>query len=135
MDDKLAELKNLIENWLDDPQWGADCLLPLLWEAVGQATEEKEAALPPLTRITAEQVQLLVTDQETGRPFLRSLPLDYLETSNGITLAGESYAAQPTQIVFFTEFALGKLLELQGEEGDCDHDHDHDHDSHEHHHD
>lgn len=124
MDEKLTELKDFIEDWLDDSQRGADRLIPILWEAVGQITEEREATLPPLTRITAERVRLLVTDQETGRPFLRSLPLDYLETSNGITLAGETYAAQPTQIVFFTEFALGKLLELQGEEGDCDHHHD-----------
>ena len=134
MEKKMEELKNWISAWLDDPQLGSDCLVPALWQILGQMAQEREADLPPLVKISAEEVQLLVTDDETGRSFLRQLPLDYLETSNGITLAGETYAAQPTQIVFLTEFALGKLLELQGEEGDCDHDHHHDHD-HDHDHD
>lgn len=127
MDEKRTELKNLIRQWLESQEEDVNCLLPLLWEAAGQVTGEIEAGLPPLTSITAEEVELLVTDQVTGRPFHRTLPLDYLETSNGITLSGETYAAQPTQIVFFTDFALGKLLELQGEEGDDDHDHAHHH--------
>ena len=93
---------------------------------MGQLVDELEAQRPPLTKISAEEVKLLVTDDETGRTFLRKIPLDYLETSNGITLAGETYAAQPTQIVFLTEFALGKLMELQGEEGE-EHDDDHHH--------
>ncbi len=128
MDEKRTELKGLIRQWLQGQAEDVNCLLPLLWEAAGQVTEEIEAGLPPLTSITAEQVQLLVTDQVTGRPFYRVLPLEFLETSNGITLSGETYAAQPTQIVFYTEFALGKLLELQGEESDDHHDHHHHHD-------
>lgn len=127
MDEKLIELKDLIRRWMESQKGDVDCLIPVLWEAAGQVTEEIEAALPPLTSITAEQVQLLVTDQVSGRPFYRVIPLEFLETSNGITLSGETYAAQPTQIVFFTEFALGKLLELQGEEGHDSHDHDHHH--------
>ena len=132
MNEKRNELKNILRHWLDDQELGADCLIPLMWEQMGQLVDEMESSRPSLTKISAEEVQLLVMDDESGRSFLRKIPLDYLETSNGITLSGETYAAQPTQIVFLTEFALGKLLELQGEE-DAEHDHDHDH--HHHHHD
>lgn len=128
MDDKLNELKIWIQQWFESQAAGIDCLIPKMWEAIGQIVNELESDLPPLISISAEQVQLLVTDDETGRSFHRSIPLDYLETSNGITLAGETYAAQPTQIVFLTEFALGKLVELQGQDGDHDHDHYHEHD-------
>ncbi len=127
MDEKVKELKSCIGSRIGregDP----DRMIPALWEALTQLAREEEEKRPPLTKITASQVRLLVTDDETGRVFERTLPLDYLETSNGITLSGETYAAQPTQIVFYTEFALGKLLELQGEEGEGDHDHPHDHD-------
>ncbi len=130
MDEKLTDLKDLILKWLDRQEEDINCLLPLLWEAVGQVTEVSQEKLEPLSSITAEEVQLLVTDQLTGRPFYRVLPLEFLETSNGVTLSGETYAAQPTQIVFFTEFALGKLLELQGEESEDGHDHSHHHDHH-----
>ncbi|HHX30257.1 MAG TPA: hypothetical protein GX720_03405 [Clostridiaceae bacterium] len=132
MDEKVKELKSCIGSRIGregDP----DRMIPALWEALTQIAQDEEQKRPPLTKITAGQVRLLVTDDETGRVFERTLPLDYLETSNGITLSGETYAAQPAQIVFYTEFALGKLLELQGE--DDDHDHDHDHDHHHHHHD
>jgi hypothetical protein len=135
MHEQMDALKNLLKNWLDEHEAEADCLLPQMWATMGQLADELEAKRPPLTKISAEEVKLLVTDDETGRTFLRKIPLDYLETSNGITLAGETYAAQPTQIVFLTEFALGKLMELQGEEGEeHDHDHHHDHD-HPHYHD
>ncbi len=129
MTDKLQALKAWIQDRIEkEDASGQDAFIPALWQALAEIAQEKEDRLPPLTQITAEEVQLLVTDQETGRTFHRLLPLDYRETSNGITLAGETYAAQPTQIVFLTEFALGKLLELQGEEGEGDHDHHHDHD-------
>ncbi|HZK29453.1 MAG TPA: hypothetical protein VFD19_04480, partial [Clostridia bacterium] len=116
MDDKLNELKMWIRQWLDSQDVESSCLIPKMWAAIAQVVEETQTSLAPLASISAEQVQLLVTDDDTGRSFHRVIPLDYLETSNGITLSGETYAAQPTQIVFLTELALVKLLELQGQD-------------------
>lgn len=125
MDSKQNEVKILIQQWLDSQEGASNTLIPQVWQALAEITAESEALLPSLTNISAEEVQLFVKDDETGRSFHRLIPLDYLETSNGITLSGETYAAQPSQIVFLTEFALGKILELQGQEDEHNHDHHH----------
>ena len=134
MDEKIKQFKTWVSEWLreaasENPE--SPELYTRMWDALSSVLNQRESAHPPLNRIFAEEVTLIVTDAKKGRVFLRQLPLAYSETSNGITLKGETFAAEPTEIVFFTEFALGKLLELQGQgqnEPECGGHHAHDHD-------
>ncbi len=139
MNEKLSQFKALVIEWLRDASLDDAETTQLhaeMWDVLSSVLAEREAELPPLSRIAADNVRLVVTDDETGRVFMRHLPLEYSESSNGVVLSGETFAAQPTKIVFLTEFALGKLLELQGQEQDehiCDGHHSHDHRHHHHH--
>jgi hypothetical protein len=141
MNEKLSQFRAFVTEWLQDASVDDTETIPLhaaMWDVLSSALAERETGLPPLSRISADNVRLVVTDDETGRVFMRHLPLEYSESSNGVVLKGETFAAQPTKIVFLTEFALGKLLELQGQGQDehvCDghHSHDHHHDLHHHH--
>lgn len=139
MDDKLNQFKAFVDEWLEAVSHDDKEATPLhaaMWDVLSSALAEREATLPPLSRISADNVRLVVTDDKTGRVFMRHLPLEYSESSNGVVLKGETLAAQPTKIVFLTEFALGKLLELQGHGQDehvCDGHHAHGHHHHEHH--
>jgi hypothetical protein len=138
MNQKLSQFKALVNEWLEDASDDDAEMMQLhaaMWDALSSVLAEREAGLPPLSRISADNVRLVVTDADTGRVFLRHLPLEYSESSNGVVLKGETFAAQPTKIVFLTEFALGKLLELQGQGQDehvFDGHHSHDHHHHEH---
>ncbi len=138
MNEKLRQFKTLVTEWLKDASANdteATKLHAEMWDVLSSVLAEREAGLPPLSRISADNVRLVVKDDTTGRVFLRHLPLEYSESSNGVVLKGETFAAQPTKIVFLTEFALGKLLELQGKGQDehvCDGHHSHDHDHHHH---
>ncbi len=118
MNEKLNQFKALVAEWLQDASTedtDTTTLHAAMWDILSSILAEREAGLPPLSRISADNVRLVVTDDETGRVFMRHLPLEYSETSNGVVLKGETFAAQPTKIVFLTEFALGKLLELQSQ--------------------
>ncbi|HHX19488.1 MAG TPA: hypothetical protein GX728_03510 [Clostridiaceae bacterium] len=138
MNEKLRQFKALITEWLQDASADDTEVTQLhaeMWDVLSSVLAEREAGLPPLSRISADNVRLVVKDNTTGRVFMRHLPLEYSESSNGVVLKGETFAAQPTKIVFLTEFALGKLLELQGKGQDehvCDGHHSHDHDHHHH---
>ena len=139
MDEKLSRFKALVIEWLKEISSNETEMIPLhaaMWDVLSSVLAEREAEQAPLSRISSDNVRLVVTDETTGRVFMRHLPLEYSESSNGIVLTGETFSAQPTKIVFLTEFALGKLLELQGQGQDehvCDGHHAHDH-HHEHRH-
>ncbi len=133
MDEKLNQLKELITRWLQEispmDEESTD-LHVAMWDVLSSVLAERESHLPPLSHISADEVRLVVKDEKTDRVFLRHLPLEYSESSNGVILKGETFAGQPTKIVFLSEFALGKLLELQGQGQDepvCDGHHSHDH--------
>jgi hypothetical protein len=78
-----------------------------------------------LNSIHATVVTLEVVDSKTGRIFKRTLPLEYLENSNGILLKGEDISGRPSQISFLSEFALQKTLDIIGRGSDSPH-HSHD---------
>lgn len=129
MNDKLAQLKTWLQDWLASAA-ESQTVIEAMWQTIEDVLKEREAKLDKPIQIATENVHLLVTDDATGQSYLRSLPLEYLETANGITLSGETYAAKPVQIAFYSEPALERLRELQGEDDGCGHHHDHDHDHH-----
>ncbi|MGI6193373.1 MAG: hypothetical protein ACOYI3_07450 [Christensenellales bacterium] len=64
--------------------------------------------------ITADEVTVEVTDRATGRTFRRTLPIDYLETSNCLRLRGENMDGKPSELVFFSDAGVSKLRDLTG---------------------
>ncbi len=67
-----------------------------------------------IEKIKAQSVIVEVSDQETGKLFRRNLPLNYLETDNGIILSGETSDGNPSDIVFLSDTALEKINDLTG---------------------
>lgn len=108
MESRLENIRRELELLLSEgPQAGYLQVLELLDELA-------QGDRPPLAHIQASEVRLVVTDRHSGRTFQRQLPLDYEETANGVTISGETYAGQPVQIAFLSEFAVEKLRDLQG---------------------
>lgn len=71
-------------------------------------------------RIEAESIVVEVTDRSTGQVFRRELPIKYLETSNGIILAGETLAGEPCEIALLSTEALVRMKDLFGRGPDTD---------------
>ncbi|SMD11580.1 hypothetical protein [Sporomusa malonica] len=74
--------------------------------------------------IEADSIIVEVIDKHTGEIFRRNLPVNYLETDNGIILSGEAMDGSPSQINFLSEAALTKINELLGKGPDsprCNH--------------
>jgi hypothetical protein len=67
-----------------------------------------------LNKIEAESVVIEVIDQDTGKVFRRTLPIKYLENSNGLILSGETLEGNPSQIAFLSETAFNKINDLRG---------------------
>ncbi|HWR41712.1 hypothetical protein [Sporomusa sp.] len=67
-----------------------------------------------LDKIEADSIIVEVIDKNTGKMFRRNLPVNYLETDNGIVLSGETIDGSPSQINFLSEAALAKINELLG---------------------
>lgn len=78
-----------------------------------KSTSQKKV-LPSLHKIEAHSVIIEVTDEATGKTFRRTLPLGYLENSNGLILSGETVEGNPSQIAFLSDSALNKINDLRG---------------------
>lgn len=70
--------------------------------------------------IEADAIVVEVTDKNTGKVFRRDLPVKYIETGNGIILAGETLAGEPCEIAFLSAAALARLKDLFGQGPDTD---------------
>lgn len=66
-------------------------------------------------------------DKNTGKLFRRTLPINCMETANGIVLAGETMDGHPSKIAFLSEAALQKINDLMGKGPDAPHHKDHEH--------
>lgn len=53
-------------------------------------------------------------DINTGKLFRRTLPINCMETANGIVLSGETMEGQPSKIAFLSESAMQKIHDLMG---------------------
>lgn len=72
----------------------------------------EEANFPD--KIEANSVVVEIIDHNTGKIFRRSLPIDYVETDNGIRLSGETIDGKSAQIAFFSDTAITKINDLLG---------------------
>lgn len=64
--------------------------------------------------ITAREVTIEVVDERSGKTYRRTLPIDYLETANGLILRGESLDGSISQLVFYSNRGLERLQGLTG---------------------
>lgn len=81
-------------------------------EAEKGPSQEKEMSI--LHKIEAHSVIIEVTDETTGKTFRRTLPISYLENSNGLILSGETVEGNPSQIAFLSDSALNRINDLRG---------------------
>ncbi len=65
-------------------------------------------------RITADEIKIEVTDKDTGKTYVRMLPINYLETSNFLRLSAEDSEGKPTSLVFYTEQGVLGLRDMTG---------------------
>ena len=117
MTDKLSGLRYEIQKLLDGKSpCSAESLsvygqvLNLLDEAIAKNAD----GLPEPSLISASEIDVVITDSKSGRSFRRSLPLDYFETDNGITISGEDSSGQPANIVLLSGTAIDKIRDLSG---------------------
>lgn len=64
--------------------------------------------------IYADYVIIEAVDKTSGKMITRNLPLTLIENCNALRLIGETVEGNPSEIVFLSDFALGKLSELTG---------------------
>ncbi len=84
-----------------------------------QQWAEKYNALDPTQKtvqdkIEADAVVIEIVDKNTGKMFIRNLPIQYLETDNGIILSGETISGGPAEIAFYSEAALTRMKDILG---------------------
>lgn len=69
---------------------------------------------PLLDKIEADGAVVEVVDKRTGKVFRRNLPIQYLETDNGVMLKGETMEGTPTQIAFYSDTAVARMNDIMG---------------------
>ncbi|MDT8900692.1 hypothetical protein [Anaeroselena agilis] len=78
-----------------------------------------------LTIIEADSITVEVVDKQSGRTFRRNLPVKYIETDNGVILAGETLAGAPCEIALLSDAAVARMIDVTGRGPDshrCDND-------------
>lgn len=69
---------------------------------------------PELDQVRADVVTLHAVDLNSGQIIRRTLPLTLMENHNALRLIGETLDGHPSEIVFLSESAAGKVVELTG---------------------
>ena len=64
--------------------------------------------------IKASEVTVEVVDELSGVTYRRTLPIDYYENANGITLRGENRDGSVSQLVFYSARGVQRLKDLTG---------------------
>lgn len=83
-------------------------------QAVDAQMEQLYHSVEPTDWITADKALLHVQDHATHKVYSRSLPLDYEENNNGISLKGETLRGENAEIAFLSNTALVKIKDLTG---------------------
>jgi hypothetical protein len=65
-------------------------------------------------KITADEINVEVVDKDTGKTYVRKLPVNYLETSNFLRLSAEDSQGNPSSLVFYTEQGILGLRDMTG---------------------
>lgn len=68
----------------------------------------------PIDFISSNQVTIEVKDKKTNKMFRRTLDLSYIENSNGLKLMGEDFNGQSSEIVFLSDTAVNKIIDVTG---------------------
>lgn len=66
----------------------------------------------PLDFISCDEVTVEVKDKTTNRIFRRNLDISYIENSNGLKLMGENLKGEPSEIVFLSDTAMNKIIDV-----------------------
>lgn len=69
----------------------------------------------PLDFISCDEITIEVKDKDTNRIFRRNLDISYIENSNGLKLTGENLNGEPSEIVFFSDTAMNKIIDVTGQ--------------------
>ena len=64
--------------------------------------------------ISCDEVTIEVKDKATNRIFRRTLDISYIENSNGLKLIGENLKGEPSEIVFLSDTAINKIIDVTG---------------------
>ena len=64
--------------------------------------------------IKASEVTVEIVDALSGVTYRRTLPIDYYENANGITLRGENRDGSVSQLVFYSARGVQRLKDLTG---------------------
>lgn len=65
-------------------------------------------------KISADEIKVEVTDKDTGKSYIRTLPVSYLETSNILRLSAEDSDGKPASLVFYTPQGILSLRDMTG---------------------
>lgn len=68
----------------------------------------------PIDFISSDEVTIEVKDKETNKIFRRTLDISYIENSNGIKMTGENLKGKPSEIVFLSDTAINKIVDVTG---------------------
>ena len=68
----------------------------------------------PLDFISCDEITVEVKDKSTNRIFRRDLDISYIENSNGLKLIGEDLKGKPSEIVFLSDTAINKIIDVTG---------------------
>ena len=68
----------------------------------------------PLDLISYDEITVEVKDNNTNKIFRRVLDISYTENSNGIKMTGENLKGQPSEIVFLSDTAINKIIDVTG---------------------
>jgi len=69
----------------------------------------------PLDFISCDEITVEVKDKTTNRIFRRNLDVSYIENSNGLKLMGENLKGEPSEIVFLSDTAINKIIDVTGQ--------------------
>lgn len=69
----------------------------------------------PIDFISCDEITVEVKDKATNRIFRRNLDISYLENSNGLKLMGENLKGKPSEIVFLSDAAVNKIIDITGQ--------------------
>ncbi|WP_419725085.1 hypothetical protein [Terrisporobacter petrolearius] len=69
----------------------------------------------PLDFISCDEITVEVKDKTTNRIFRRNLDISYIENSNGLKLMGENLKGEPSEIVFLSDTAINKIIDVTGQ--------------------
>ena len=69
----------------------------------------------PLDFISCDEITVEIKDKATNRFFRRNLDISYIENSNGLKLMGENLKGEPSEIVFLSDTAVNKIIDVTGQ--------------------